>query len=66
MLAEDISTEVAAAHRTNILWRVQSWEQRVVSPTPKLDLVKGEISFGGTKNRDLSREDDCGLVAAAW
>lgn len=68
MLPEDISTEVAAAaHRTNIIWRVQSWEQRtIVSPTPKLDLVKGEISFGGTKNRDLSREDDCGLVAAAW
>jgi len=42
MLAEDISREVGAAHRTNILWRVQSWEQRAVSPTPKLDLVKGK------------------------
>lgn len=50
MLAEDNSGEVAAAHKTNIIWRVQSWEQRVVSPTPKLDLVKGKISFGGTKN----------------
>lgn len=41
MLPEDVSREVAVAHKTNTLWRLQSSE-RIVSPRLKSDLVKGK------------------------